>query len=101
MLVSPGRKILHKKDTLVCNDAAHTIWGPDILAVRSVRGVIASTKASGEEPKQSLTPEKIGVILGMFQTKSFASNRYMFLTMFSSRKTVKPNITSAYCTSEQ
>ncbi|KAK8785101.1 hypothetical protein V5799_008533 [Amblyomma americanum] len=58
-------KILqNKKGTLVCKDAAHAIWGPDTLAVRSVRGVVASTKkALGEEPKQPLTPEKIGVIV--------------------------------------
>nr|XP_037290598.1 BEN domain-containing protein 5-like [Rhipicephalus microplus] len=53
----------NKKATLVVKDAAHAIWGSNVLASRSVTGTVGSRKrALGEQPKQPLTPEKLLVV---------------------------------------
>ncbi|XP_077511574.1 uncharacterized protein LOC144121981 isoform X1 [Amblyomma americanum] len=57
-------KILaNKKATLVCEDTAQAVWTSEVLATRSVSGMIAPKKrALGEKPKQPLTPQKVDVV---------------------------------------
>lgn len=62
----------NKKATLVVKDAAHAIWGSNVLASRSVTGTVGSRKrALGEQPKQPLTPEKLLVVSGTTSMNSF------------------------------
>ncbi|KAG0444668.1 hypothetical protein HPB47_013526, partial [Ixodes persulcatus] len=56
----------HTKPSLVVKETAQSIWTTPGLAVRSMSGQLPPNKrASGEQPKPALTPEKVNVVEGM------------------------------------
>lgn len=55
----------NKKPSILVRDAAHVIWGPAVLAERSVSGRLAPAKMSTKDKEvapQQLTPAKLDVV---------------------------------------